>query len=302
MLYYFIINGREDFRERIDSALMPQIAATGINSKTYYTLGEGDGTRFVRIYCDLHPAEEVCFVACGGSGTANEVASGLVGFKGKSMAILAYGATNDFIKSFPGRDFTSLKEILGGEVVPTDIIRANDSYALNVVNVGFDASVALNAKLKIEDGTPPIRAYKNAVLEGVLFGRVHHIRITADGEALNRRTIMFCDIGNGGWCGGQYRCSPKAQTDDGLMEVSAFRPLAILEVPFVIYRYGAGTYLDDDFCRKRLTYRRAKHMELDSRNLIYLCLDGEFVASTHFDIDILPKEINLVLPPLKADV
>ena len=67
----------------------------------YKTIGVGDGTRFVRSYCEFHQKEEVCFVTCGGSGTANEVGAGLIGYEHKSMAILAYGTTNDLTKYYP---------------------------------------------------------------------------------------------------------------------------------------------------------------------------------------------------------
>ena len=76
MYYIFIVNGRED-KGHILEDLNRQIqeVGVGLDYEIYRTRGVGDGTRFVRIYCDLHPAAKVCFVACGGSGTMNEVAS-----------------------------------------------------------------------------------------------------------------------------------------------------------------------------------------------------------------------------------
>ena len=117
MHYIFIINGRED-KAFIEEDLTRQIReyGPGLDYEIYKTRGVGDGTRFVRIYCDLHPAAKVCFVACGGSGTMNEVVSGMVGSTGKTLAILAYGETNDFLKCFPDRDFTSLSRMLNGSV------------------------------------------------------------------------------------------------------------------------------------------------------------------------------------------
>ncbi len=106
MHYIFVINGREDKRWIADE-VDRQIRQLGssLDYEIYTTSGAGDGTRFTRIYCDLHPNARVCFVACGGTGTLNEVASGLAGFKGKSLALLAFGTTNDFTKNFPDRDF-----------------------------------------------------------------------------------------------------------------------------------------------------------------------------------------------------
>ena len=137
MHYIFVINGRPD-KDFIVEEVNRQIAQVGkgLDYEIYRTMGVGDGTRFVHIWCDLHPNKECCFVACGGSGTVNEVASGLVGFSKKYLGILAYGLTNDFNKCYPDRDFTSLRKLLAGEPRAVDIIRVNDSYALHVINIG----------------------------------------------------------------------------------------------------------------------------------------------------------------------
>ena len=297
MLYIFVINGRKDKVAAIEADLKKQISEIDMPPyKIYKTEGIGDGTRFVRIYCDLHQKDEVCFIACGGSGTANEVASGIVGFEGKSMAIMAYGSTNDFTKHYPDRDFTSLKKIIGGENVLIDIIRANDSYSINVINIGFDAAVVHSSTKYLEKGIEGVKAFKRGVMDSVLTHRINPIRIICDGERLNRKYMLLCSIGNASWCGGQYKCSPRAKTDDGLMEVCLIKPSTLIGFLAMLPKYQAGTHLEDGFCMKRMVYRQAKHVELTSKDLIYISNDGELVAASRFDIDVLPKAINLVLP------
>ena len=122
MYWIFVVNGREDKRF-IEVDLQKQLTGTGIEYEIYRTQGEGDATRFVRIYCDFHPEDEVCFVACGGNGTLSEVAGGVVGTRNKSVAMLAYGATSSFSCYFPGRNFRSVKDLIAGETRQSDIIR-----------------------------------------------------------------------------------------------------------------------------------------------------------------------------------
>lgn len=299
MLYIFVVNGRADKKGIIDAELERQLIGTSFKYDIYHTTGVGDGIRYVRIYCDLHPDDEVCFVACGGSGTVNEVASGIVGFRNKSMAIMAYEGTNDFIKYFPDRNFQSLADILNGETVKVDIIRVNDNYALNVINLGFDAMVAYQANRLIENGVEQKAAYKKSVLRSILGNRVNHIKVVADGKALNRRTMLLCTMANGRWCGGQFMCAPRAVVDDGLIDVCLFKTCSLISFLMLLGPYEKGEHLDNKFCRRRLRYCRARHLRLLSRNLIYICMDGEITASTEFDIDILPKAITLVLPPKK---
>lgn len=301
MLYYFIINGRQDVRRKAEPDVRRQLKMYPVNHRIYFTEGIGDGTRFVRIYCDLHQKEEVCFVACGGCGTLNEVASGIVGFEGKSMAFLAYGATNDFIKHYPGRNFNDLKVIIDTKPTALDIIKANDAYSINVMNIGFGGMVVARALRALQQGKDPVKAYKLAVALSLFADRVNRIKIKVDGKQFNKGKVMLCDIGNASWCGGQYLCSPNASTEDGLMEVSLFLPMAFSEFIMVLKHYTAGTYLKSRFYPGKIKYARARHVELDSRSLIYASLDGEVYAATHYDIDILEKAINFVLPPIEAE-
>lgn len=302
MKYFFIVNGRADHRARIDDDLEKQLIGTQIEYDVYHTKGIGDGIRFVRIYCDLHQDEEVTFVACGGSGTFNEVASGVVGFRKKYIAFMAYGATNDFIKHFPDRDFTKLQGILDGEMTLTDIIRANDNYSINVASVGFDAMVAFEGSRMIESGMDGVKAFKKAVFKCLLGNRYNRMVVYADGERLNRRSLLFCEMGNGSWCGGQYRCTPKAKTDDGLIEVLMLKTCSIFTFLKIMGAYEKGTHLDDPFCRKRIKYRQAKHLEITSKDLIYINLDGETTAATKFSVDILPKSVCVIMPPVTKNL
>lgn len=103
MKYIYIINGRADKAPKYKE-LFEQLKQNPHSYDLYTTLGEGDATRYVRVYCDLHPNEEVCFVACGGDGIINEVASGIVGFQDKQMAILFIGgSTADFLECYQSR-------------------------------------------------------------------------------------------------------------------------------------------------------------------------------------------------------
>ena len=300
MYYIFIINGRSD-KAGIKEAVMSQIENLGIriDYETYCTEGVGDATRFVKIYCDLHPHDKVCFIACGGTGTVSEVAAGMVGYSGKSLAILAYGTTNDFIKCFPDRDFMSLPRIISGEERKVDIIRVNDSYAINVINVGFDAVVASTANHRIEDGHAE-HAYDIGIIRAVLTSRYNRIKVVADGEKMNRRKLLLCTISNGRICGGEFLCAPRAELDDGLMEVCCIRPMLFVNFLRILPHYRRGAHLDIKWARRRLSYRRASHVDVFSKNLIDISLDGEILTGHKFSIDILPGEISLVIPSITA--
>ena len=296
MHYLFIINGRED-KEFIVEDVERQIKeiGTSLDYETYRTTGVGDGTRFVRIYCDLHPRQECCFIACGGTGTVNEVASGLVGFQKKYMGVLAYGETNDFIKYYPDRDFHSLRKLLNGETRKIDIIRVGDNYAINVVNIGFEAAAASYAYSRAEDGKRN-HAIEWGILRALFTNMHNRIRVVADGKRMNFRSLFLCTLSNGRWCGGKYLCAPDADNEDGLIEFSLVRWMGLPTLLRILPHYQRGEQFKRNPGRRKFIRRQIRQATVSSRGLFNVCLDGEFCAGRSFDIEIIPKEINLILP------
>jgi len=293
----FVINGRQD-KAFILAEVQRQIEENSLtNYTTYVTQGVGDGTRYVRIWCDLHPSETCCFVACGGSGTVNEVASGIVGSgkEGKYLAILAYGSSNDFCKCFPDLDFKNLKLMLEGEARQMDIIQANDNYALNVINIGFSAEAAAEGNRLIEEGEPE-KAYSKGIFKAIMHSRYNDIRIMVDDHLVNTRCILTADVANGKYCGGQFKCAPNAEPDDGWMEVCVFRPMLLISFLLTLGEYKRGTHLTDPFSTHRLKYCRTKHVYITSKDLVTLCIDGEIVVSSTFKLDLLEKAITIIMP------
>ncbi len=294
MQYIFVVNNKAE-RSSLADRVEREASELDIRYSVYRTVGPGDAARYVNIYCDLNPKDEVCFVAVGGSGTINEVVSGIVNQPNKYLAILAWSGTCDFVKVYPERSFKSVRGIVEGTAVKVDIMKVNDNYSLNVINIGFDAMVACYSDIfSAENAENP---YRRGLVRALLFDRYNKIKVVADGERMYRRKrILQATVSNGMYCGGEYFCAPRAVVDDGLMEVCSFRTMSLLTLLRIIPAYRSGRHLDDKLCRKLLKYKRARHVEVDSNDLIFICYDGEMIASSHFDIDIMEKSVNLILP------
>ncbi len=292
MHYIFVINGRQDFAY-IEEEIRKQLENVDIHYTVYLTTGVGDGTRYTRIYCDLHRQEEVCFVACGGMGICNEVASGIVGETNKSMALIPYGFTNDIIKSLPERDYKSLEKILNGTVTKLDILRINDNYALNVCNFGFDSIVAIEANYLTEIGKS--KPYERGIARAFIGGRFNRIRVVADGVPLNRRLLLSCSLANGQYVGGQFRCAPKANLSDGYMDICLLKAMSTFSFFRLMKDYQKGNHLSPKYGRN-VTYTKAKHVDIHSKNLTYLVLDGEMLPGKDFSVDLIPQAIRFVIP------
>jgi len=293
MDYIFIFNGLPDRAWVIDE-VEKQIKALGLEYPTYVTTDAGDATRYVNMYCDMNPDEEVCFVACGGAGLTNEVVSGIVNKENKYLAILSYGGTNDFTKVYPDRNFQSVKAMLKGKAIKVDVLKAKDNYAINTINIGLDAMVTAYGLEYIAAGMK--NSYKRAIGDAVLMHRRNYVTIKADGETLIKRCFMDAQFGNGKYCGGEYLCSPNAVPDDGLIELSIEKTTGLVGLSKIMKEFKVGKHLTDPFCKHFVIYRRVRHIELRAKDLFYLAMDGEVIADVSVDIDILDKAVNFILP------
>jgi len=293
MQYIFILNGLPDRKWIIDE-VNKQLNDLGLSYPTYVTTDAGDATRYVNVYCNLNPNEEVCFVACGSSGLANEIVNGIVNRPNKYFAILAMGGTNDFIKMYPELKWNSIDAILKGEPKKIDALKVNDNYAFNTVNVGLDAMVTAFGQEYIAAGI--LDPYVRAIKDSVLLYRWHNIDVVADGKKIEWKQIMNIQLGNGQFCGGLYKCTPYAVPDDGWIEMVYFKPVTLLVLARLMKYFTVGKHLESRFCKPFVRYRRVKHIELRSKDLFYIAMDGEVIAGLSIDVDILEKALNLIYP------
>ena len=308
MKYIYIINGRAD-KAPYYQEFYEQLKANPHPYEVYTTMGEGDATRYVRLYCDLHPDDEVCFVACGGNGIINGVASGLVGYMhsgdpiasqctNKTIAMLYFGgATEDFIINFPGRNFRSVRDMLDGTVTPTDIIQVNDSYCLNVCNIGFNSKVASRANELVAEGKSAHEAYTRGVINALVTSRFNRIKVLVDGQRIARGPMVLCTVGNGCRVGGEFNCAPYAKVDDGLLEVCYFRAMSLLRLLLLIPLYRSGQHIGSRVGGSCVLYRQAREVVISSKDLIDIYIDGEQLPGSQFHLKVLPGALPLRLPP-----
>lgn len=303
MRYIFIQRNRPEYQPLMQE-LQRQLAELHDDAnqyEVYVPKGKGNATRYVHIYCDLHPAEKVCFVACGGDGTINEVASGLVGFIDKYMAVFTFGGLGcDFVKYYPQLDFHNLKALISNQPQPIDIIKVNDNYSINVCNFGFDSVVGDMAYRLFERGNK--NAFRIGIAWALLVGRFNKIHVEIDGTPIPRRRMLLCTLANGRYVGGEFLCAPRALNSDGLIDVCYIKTMSLLSLLRLLPIYRRGEHLQSPRFSHKCIYRQATHVSVSSRQMISLCLDGEMLPGTQFDIDILPGAIHMVLPTPPEEV
>lgn len=301
MKHIFIINPAAGTSDRTDA--IKALLSTGcaeFDTEVYVTAGAGDATRYVADYCRAHAGEQLRFYACGGDGTLNEVASGLVGFENAALGVYPSGSGNDYVKYFDGgaARFSDIRALMEAPTVDIDLMRIGNRYCVNVCNFGFDTTVAKTMiKVKRKKLIGGKHAYVTGVVTALIKAMKNDCTVTVDGERLNDAKILLCTIANGNYVGGAFRCAPRSRNDDGLLEVCLVKRISRLRFVSLLGPYTAGEHLDSEKFKDCIVYRRGKHIHVTAPEGFSMSVDGEIVDGTEFDIEVVPGALRFALPP-----
>ena len=300
MKYVFVVNpraGAQDSSGSIRSAT--QSLPEKDDCEIYTTKAPGDATVFVRERIEKAAGEPVRFIACGGDGTFNEVINGAVGHDNVSVTCYPCGSGNDFVKSFGGAErFSSIPDLIRAPERPLDLLKAGDKYADNVVNFGFDTTVAITInKGREKTGHGKKSDYTKGVVTALITSMKNKFTVKADGEILNPDgRALLCTVANAQYVGGSFKCAPRAETDDGLIEVCLIKPISRLRFVKILDTYTKGLHLDDEGMKDIVVYRRAKKVEVKAPAGFAYSLDGEIIYENDFTVEIVPAAIKLAAP------
>lgn len=259
-----------------------------------------DNVSQIKSYLEAHPDEEVRFYACGGDGTLNKVASGIYGYPNASLAVLAYGSGNDYIKYYADlKAFRNVENAMHGTEKRIDIMQVNGRFAINATHFGLDSMVA---KVMHKIRRYPIiggkMCYPIAVLRAFLTGMRTKCTVYADGEKLNDGKICLCTIANGKYVGGSYKCAPRSLNDDGLMEVCLIKPVSRIKFALLKKSYTHGTHLDNPKFKDIIVYRRAKQVVIEGGKGFCVSLDGEILQGKRIVVENKQQAIRFVVPTI----
>ena len=282
-------------------------AFKGLDYEIYKTTGPKSVIPFLKEYLKKQK-DTVRVYACGGDGTIHEVVNGVVGFKNAEVAIYASGTGNDFVKIYGGKEkFQDFKTLIDAKASPVDASEImgeglkEPMYSINVINFGFDAIVGARGNYYKEHGLPEeakkkgLGPYDYALKHDAMkHGRFNDIEVFADGEKLNEKQMLLSTLAQGQYVGGQFKCAPKSDNTDGLIDVCVLKTMTFLGLGMIIGTYTKGKHLDRK--RRKIVYRQAKEIKMVSPKDFDVCVDGEMIKGNNFTVKVVPGAVNLVVP------
>ncbi|HVN58481.1 MAG TPA: diacylglycerol kinase family protein [Bacteroidales bacterium] len=177
------------------------------------------------------------FIAAGGDGTVNSLASELIG-TGKILAVIPYGSGNGFAREMGFRkDIACLAENIGrNESLDVDVIYLNNLPCINMAGTGIDSFVAH------EFHNLPVRGFFNygiTTLKIATLIRPFDIEIRSDAGVITRKSYMM-SIANTRQFGNNALIAPGAAPNDGIFDIALLRPFPKLLFPFFAARLMSG--------------------------------------------------------------
>ena len=267
------------------------------NAVLYTTTGVGDARRYLaQTLSGL--TEDVRVFVWGGDGTVGEAVSGIMDAGAAEHAILTAcptGTGNDFVRI--------LADTAPGTELRADLFCCGDRYVLNMINIGFDCTVA--GRMSEWKKKPLVRgpmAYIFAALEVLISLKKTALRIEYTDENGIDHTeegdFLLCAAANGQFCGGGFRGAPTASIRDGVAELLIVDMIPRRRILSLIGLYRAGSHVDEagkpvPKIADVLRYVRCRHMRISGMDTV--CLDGEVTPMHDIDITILPGALRYMV-------
>lgn len=298
MKHIFIINphaGKTDSRQHIYDMADLLREKHGLDVQCVLTRKQGHATEIARNLCQT--GEDLRFYACGGDGTINEVANGILGFDNAAMTCIPVGTGNDFLKNF-GEDaakFTDVENLWDGPQFPLDVIDVGGRAALTIACSGIDARIGRDVHKFSE--TPFLdgkSSYIVSLIANFVFGKLtSHWTIELDGESMEGDWAVV-SVCNGRYYGGGFMPMPEARMDDGIMNVMVVEKINKLQFLKFVGLYSKGQY--KKFPRVAHGYTPKTVRIRSEQEDIVTCLDGECTVSSDVTIRLSDKRLNFFGP------
>ena len=150
--------------------------------------------------------ETVNVFACGGDGTIQEIAKGLLNHPNARLGIVPVGSGNDYVRCFnhPEHFMNMELQLKAGEreecLRKVDVLEYTwregeqemTDYAINGINIGFDGNTAILAhdlkELPLVHGTG---SYLLAVLVNLVKKKGTDLQVFADGKEIHNGPLML---------------------------------------------------------------------------------------------------------------
>jgi YegS/Rv2252/BmrU family lipid kinase len=229
--------------------------------------------------------------ALGGDGTVGDVARGILGSE-SALGVLPVGTGNDFARNLGLK--LDLKEacatVLGGVTKHVDVGYINEIPFINNCGTGFDAQVmhTMNTSIRFTRGPA---AFNLAILKTLGTYKPFTLTLEADGQEKISEKAFMVSVLNGPMYAAGMLAAPRAEIDDGLLDVMVIRALPKAQLLPLIVKVRQGTHTDHPAIRmfqtRKLTLQTVPPQRLN--------VDGDLVGLTPATVTVQGRALRVLV-------
>lgn len=248
-------------------------------------------------------------IACGGDGTINEVANGILRAESDAeLGILPSGTGGDFRRTLdiPLRAADAARALRGGKTRVMDAGRVTftnergeeeSRFFVNVASFGMGGDVI--KRVKSREGLPAGAArllggrlsFAAAALQAAATFEKPLVRVSLDGGTASQLNVANFCVANARYFGGGMKIAPNAKVDDGRFDVVAVGDVSALTVLANSYKLYLGTHLG----MQEVHHAHARRVRAESADgsVVKLEIDGELAGHLPAEFELLPGALRV---------
>ncbi len=232
-------------------------------------------------------------VACGGDGTVNEVARGLVKTE-IPIAVVPVGSGNGIARHFkiPSGISNAIQLIKKKKIAKMDVGVVNGHYFFGNMGCALESHFI---RIYNKNGSHGIWAYIIAFSIAIICFKYQKIQIEYQKEIKQISPFVFL-LSNTNQQGYDFSLTPEAMSDDGQIDLFWMEKLNLIKkIKFMINTLIGKRLKSKDYNLVKLS--TLKISLLDPGNFC-VQIDGEYlpVKSKNLEVEVIPKKLNVIVP------
>jgi diacylglycerol kinase (ATP) len=246
---------------------------------------------------------EGLLLVAGGDGTVNEAVNGLgnAGFpEGVTLGILPSGTGNDLAATLCIPEDADLAEdvIRQDRVRTLDVARVRsegigERFFINVATGGLGAEISRANEGELKERWGKL-SYLRASLEVARDFDVRELTLYLDGEERKVRAVNVV-VGNCRYAGGGWLAAPKANPEDGLLDVVIIETLGLTDV---LQLAPASLARADYLGKEGVFFARAKEIRVETQLPgLEFTADGEVIGDEPAEFSVIPRALKVIVGP-----
>jgi len=275
-----------------------------------FTKGPGDGVDLAR-----RSAIEgrKLIIACGGDGTINEIANGIIASETDcELGIFPSGTGGDFRRTLgiPTELREAARALKEGRTEAIDVGRVTyrnfdgeeaSRYFLNVTSFGLAAAIIERVKGSNAMNWLPLDTVRGrasfalSTLQEVVGIGTTSVRVKIDDKDERPiSTVNFC-IANARYFGGGMMIAPDAKVNDGFLDVINIGDINTAKIILNAYTLYRGTHLDLPEVADTLA-KRIEARSMNDGDQVHIEVDGELLGMLPALYEVVPGALRVRVP------